>query len=94
MGTKKNVPRKQKVKVLTLTCLFVKKKFNETHKDFSINYSYNKKCRKSKFQFLTLLSTKLQNILVPNSLAKLMQLISMEPHICEITDLDKFLKKL
>ena len=93
MGTKKNVPRKQKVKVLTLICLFVKKKFNETHKDFSINNSYNKKCRKSKFQFLTLLSTKLQNILVPNSLAKLMQLISMEPHICEITDLDKFLKK-
>ena len=50
------------------------------------------------FQFLTLLSTKLQNTLVPNSLDKLMQLISMEPHIYdldrgEITDLDKFLKK-
>ena len=38
------------------------------------------------FQFLTLLSTKLQNNLAPNSLDKLMQLInaimqSMEPHI-------------
>ena len=52
----------------------------------------------SNFQFLTLLSTKLRNTLAPNSLDKLMQLISMEPHIYdldrgEITDLDKFLKK-
>ena len=50
-------------------------------KDFSINYPYDKKCGKSKFQFLTLLSTKLQNTLVPNSLVKLMQYISMELHI-------------
>ena len=50
------------------------------------------------FQFLTLLSVKLQNTLVPNLINKLMQLISMEAHIYdldrdEITDLDKFLKK-
>ena len=54
--------------------------------------------QKDDFQFLTLLSTKPQNNLVPNSFDKLMQLISMEPHIWfrygEITDLDKFLKKL
>ena len=53
---------------------------------------------KDDFQFLTLLLIKLRNALVPNSLDKLMQLISMEPHIYdldrgEITDLDKFLKK-
>ena len=50
------------------------------------------------FQFLTLLLTKLQNTLAPNSLDKLMQLISMEPHVYnldrgKITDLDKLLKK-
>ena len=76
----------------------MKRKFNETHKVFSINYPYNNKCGKTIFSFLTLVSTKLQNNLVPNSLDKLMQLISMEPHIYgldrdEITDLDKFLKK-
>ena len=54
---------------------------------------------KDDFQFLTLLLTKLRNTLAPNSLDKLMQLISMEPHIYdldrgEITALDKFLKKL
>ena len=43
------------------------------------------------FQFLTLLSTKLRNTLAPNPLDKLMELISMEPHIydldrAEITD--------
>ena len=53
---------------------------------------------KDDFNFLTLLSTKLRNTLVPNSLDKLMQLISMEPQKYnldrgEITDLDKFLKK-
>ena len=32
------------------------------------------------FQFLTILSTKLQNTLARNSLDKLMQLTSMEPH--------------
>ena len=54
---------------------------------------------KDDFQFLTLLLIKLRNALVPNSLDKLMQLISMEPHIYdldrgEIIDLDKCLKKL
>ena len=53
---------------------------------------------KDDFKFLTLLLTKLQNTLVPNSLDKLIQLTSMEPHIYDldrgkITDLDKFLKK-
>ena len=51
-----------------------------------------------RFSVLTFLSAKLQNTLEPNSLGKLMQLISMEPHIydldrVEITELDKFLKK-
>ena len=50
------------------------------------------------FSVLNFLSAKLWNTLEPNSLDKLMQLISMEPHIydldrVEITDLDKFLKK-
>ena len=53
---------------------------------------------KDDFQFLTLFPTKLPNTLAPHSLDKLMQFISMEPHIYnldrgEITDLDKFLKK-
>ena len=51
-----------------------------------------------RFSVLTFLSAKLQNTLEPNSLGKLMQLISMEPHIydldrVEITELDKFSKK-
>ena len=37
--------------------------------------------QKDDFQFLTLLLIKLQTNLAPNSLDKLMQLISMEPHI-------------
>ena len=50
------------------------------------------------FSDLTFPWTKLWNRLAPNSLDKLMELISMEPHIYdldrdEITDLDKFLKK-
>ena len=49
MGAKKNVPKNQKVKLLKLTCLFVKRKFNETHKDFSIDYPYNNKCGKRIF---------------------------------------------
>ena len=32
MGTQKNVPKKQKIKLLILTSLFVKRKFKETHK--------------------------------------------------------------
>ena len=51
MSVQKNVPKKQKVKLLTLTCLFVKRKFKETHKDFSINYPYNNKCGKTIFSF-------------------------------------------
>ena len=51
-----------------------------------------------RFSVLTFLSVKLQNTLEPNSLDKLMQLISMEPYIYDldrdkITDLDRFLKK-
>ena len=92
-GRPKKCPKKQKVKLLTLTCLFIKRKFKETHKDFSINYPYNSKCGKT----LTLLLTKLQNTLAPNSLDKLIQLNSMEPHIYDldigkIVDLGKFLK--
>ena len=92
-GRRKKCPKKQKVKLLTLTCLFIKRKFKETHKDFSINYPYNSKCGKT----LTLLLTKLQNTLAPNSLDKLIQLNSMEPHIYnldigKIVDLGKFLK--
>ena len=49
------------------------------------------------FSVLTFLLTKLRNILAPNSLDKLMQLISMKPHIYDLdwdkrTDLKKFLK--
>ena len=36
--TPKNVSKKHKAKLLGLTCLLVKKKFNETQKVFSINY--------------------------------------------------------
>ena len=84
MSAQKNVPKKQKVELLILTCLFVKGKFKETHKGFSINYPYNNKCGKTFF-------------LAPNSLDKLMQLISMETQTYdldrgEIADLDKFLK--
>ena len=35
-GHPKKVPKKEKVKLLTITCLFVKRKFNEIPKDFSI----------------------------------------------------------
>ena len=54
---------------------------------------------KDDFQFLTLLLTKLQNTLGPNSLDKLMQSISIKPDIYDldrgkITDLNKFLRKL
>ena len=40
---------KQKVKLLTLAFLFLKSKFNESPKDFSINYPYNNKCEKMIF---------------------------------------------
>ena len=51
MGAQKNTPKKQQVKLLGLTCLFVKTKFNKTNKDFNINYPYNSKCRKTIFSF-------------------------------------------
>ena len=40
------------------------------------------------FQFFTLAPTKLRNNLEPNSLDKLMQLTSMEPHIYDL-DMEK-----
>ena len=53
---------------------------------------------KDDFQFLTLLSTKLQNTLAPNSLDKLNGInfngTSSDLDRGEITDLDKFLKKV
>ena len=46
--------------------LFVcKKKFNETSKNFSINYPNDNKLE-DHFQFLTLLLTKLPNTLAPS----------------------------
>ena len=51
MGAQKNIPKKQNVKMLGLTCMFVKKKFNEIHEDFSINYPYIRKCGKTIFSF-------------------------------------------
>ena len=52
---------------------------------------------KDDFQFLTLLSTKLQNTLAPNSLDNLNAInfngTSYHLDRREITDLDKFLKK-
>ena len=50
-GHPKNVPKKQKVKLLRLTCLFVKRKFNKTQTDFNINYPYNSKYGKTIFSF-------------------------------------------
>ena len=62
-------------------------------KKISVLTTLQQQMWKDDFQFLILLSTKLQNYLEPNSLDKLMQLISTEPHIYnldrgEITDLD------
>ena len=51
MGAQKNVPQKQKIRLLKLICLFLKWKFNETNKDFSINYPYNSNCGKKIFSF-------------------------------------------
>ena len=39
---------------------------------------------KDNFQFLSPLLTKLQNTLASNALDKLMQLISMEPHVYDL----------
>ena len=78
--------------------MFLKKRFNETRKGFCINYLFNSKCGKTIFIFSSFFLTKLRNTLVTNSLDKLMQLISVEPHVYDLgriekTDLDKFLKK-
>ena len=53
----------------------------------------------TQFSVLTLLLTKLQKTLAPNSLDKLMLQILIESHLYDldrskITDVDKFLKKL
>ena len=76
--------------------MFLKRKFNETLK-LSVLTTPTTANVERWFSVLTFLSTKLRNTLVPNSLDKLIQLISMEPHKYdlnrdEITDLDKFLK--
>ena len=97
-GCPKKFPQKQKVKLLTLNSLFVKRKFNKIQR-FQYKLPLQQKLWKVDFQFLTLSSTKLWNTLAPSSLDKLIQLISMEPYIFDldkgkITDLDKFLKKL
>ena len=46
MGSQKNVPKKQKVINLKLSCLLLKKKFYEILEDFSIAYPIYSKCGK------------------------------------------------
>ena len=46
MGAQKNVPKKQKVINLKLSCLLLKKKFYEILEDFSIAYPIYSKCGK------------------------------------------------
>ena len=58
MDAQKNVPKKQEVRLLGLTGLLVKRKFNETHKDFSINYPTTANVERQ-FSVVTFLSTKL-----------------------------------
>ena len=96
-GCPKKCPQKTKSWIVEIN-LFLKRKSNETCKGFHINYPYNCKCRKTIFNFNSFFLGKLKNTLPPNSLGKLMQLISMEPHMYDLhrskkTDLDKFLKK-
>ena len=43
--------KKQKVRLMKLTCLFLKGKFKESNKDLSINYPYNSKCEKMILNF-------------------------------------------
>ena len=102
-GTQKSVLKKQDVKLLELTCLFVERNFNE---DFSINYPYN-----GKWVHFWILYPKYRNTIFSFNFsidwttkyigAKLIRqtnaIISMETHIYhlnrdEITDLDVFLK--
>ena len=97
MGAQKNVPEEQNVKLLGLTCMFVKRKSMKLIK-ISVLTTPTTANVKRRFSVLTFPSTKLRNKLAPNSLDKLMQLISLEYHTFdldrdEITDLDKFLKK-
>ena len=82
MGVQKIVPKKQKNKFLKLTCLFLKRSFKkfvskkevyyETLQDFTINYPFNSRYGKRIF------------ILAPEALGKLMQLISLEPHVNDL----------
>ena len=76
MGAQKNAPpqkKKKKLKLLGLTCLFVERKYNETHKDFSIITNSTTADVEKRFSFLIFLLTKLTNTLAPHSLDKLMQ---------------------
>ena len=61
--------------------MFVKRKFNETQKDFSFNYPYTTANVERRFSFVFFFfPAKLRNALAANSLDKLRQLISMEPY--------------
>ena len=66
-------PLKKKLKLLGLTCLFLKRKYNETHKDFSVKIISTTADVERRFSFLIFLLTKLRNTLAPHSLDKLMQ---------------------
>ena len=48
---KKCLQKTKKIRLLKLTCLFLKRKFNETDKDLIINYLYNSKRGKAIFSF-------------------------------------------
>ena len=69
MGTeKKNVIKKQKVKIFKLTCLFLKLKFVTLSKMLLLITPSTANVEKGfNSLVLTLLSTKLQNALAPNS---------------------------
>ena len=71
MGAQKNIPKKQKVRLLKLTCLFLKRKFNQTK--ISILTTSTTANVERQFSVLILLSTKQRNTMAPNSLDKLMQ---------------------
>ena len=43
MAIQKYVPKKQKVRFLKLTCLFLKNKFYETFQDFTIDHPFTSK---------------------------------------------------
>ena len=50
MGTQKKCPKKPKSLTVDINLFVCKRKFNETRKDFSINYPYNQ-CGKTIFSF-------------------------------------------